>query len=132
MIEIKEALAMAMPKYWLEFFDVSEIKEEEKEWQITLFEKEELVPKKLQGKEVVQDGYMNPVEVEDYPMRGKLTYLKFFRRRWKEKGDTKGFANEYDFHPEGMKATKEFGSFLKELNREECDFFFSHWPSSGK
>lgn len=123
---------MTVPKYWLECFDITEIKEKKREWQIILVEKEELVPKKLRGKEVVHDGYMNPVEVEDYPMRGKLTYLKFFRRRWKEKGDTKGFANEYDFHPEGMKATKEFGSFLKELNREESDFFFSNWPGSGK
>lgn len=132
MIDIKDALATVLPKYWLEFFDITGIKEKKREWQITLVEKEELVPKKLRGKNVVSDGYMNPVEIEDYPMRGKLTYLKFFRRRWKEKGGTEGFFNEYDFHPEGMKATKEFGSFLKELDREESDFFFSNWPCSGK
>lgn len=132
MIDIKDALVTVLPKYWLEFFDITEIKEKKREWQITLVEKEELVPKKLRGKNVVHDGYMNPVEIEDYPMRGKLTYLKFFRRRWKEKGGKEGFANEYDFHPEGMKATKEFGVFLKELDREESDFFFSNWPRSGK
>lgn len=132
MIDIKEALAAILPKEWLGFFNITEMKEMEKEWRITLVEKEELVPKKLRGKEVVQDGYMNPVEIEDYPMRGKQTYLKFFRRRWKERGSKEGFANEYNFHPEGMKATKEFGSFLKELNREESDFFFSNWPGTRK
>ena len=74
---------------------------------------------------------MNPVEIEDYPLRGKATYLKFFRRRWKEEGTDESFANSYDFHPAGMKATRQFGAFLKELNRDESDFFFNHWPHPG-
>ena len=132
MIEPKQLLEALLPKEWLGLFDIAEIKEYEKEWRIKLVEKEHLIPQELKGKEVVQNGYMNPVEVEDYPLRGKSTYLKFFRRRWKEKGSQKGFANEYDFHPEGMKATKEFGAFLKDLNREETDFFRDNWPGPGK
>lgn len=132
MIDTKQALEALLPKEWLSSFDVTGMKELKKEWQITLIEKEHLIPEKLKGKEVVQNGYMNPVEIEDYPLRGKTTYLKFVRRRWKEQGGKEGFFNEYDFHPEGMKATKEFGSFLKELDREEADFFFDHWPRPSK
>ena len=128
MIDIKDALAGVLPKEWLESFDITEMKELPREWQITLVEKEHLVPKELKGRDVVQNGYMNPVEIEDYPLRGKPTYLKFFRRRWKEQGSTEGCANTYDFHPEGMKATREFGAFLKELDRGEADLFFDHWP----
>jgi len=121
-----------LPKGWLQFFDISEIKERDREWDITLVEKETLIPAALQKKNPVQNGYMNPVEIEDFPLRGKKTFLKFFRRRWKEEGLNESYFNEYDFHPEGMKATKEFGVFLKELDRNDADQFFGNWPGRGK
>jgi len=121
-----------LPKGWLQFFDISEIKERNSEWDITLVEKETLIPEALKKKKPVQNGYMNPVEIEDFPLRGKKTFLKFFRRRWKEEGLNESYFNEYDFHPEGMKATKEFGAFLKELDRDDADQFFGDWPGSGK
>ena len=130
MVEVEQVLEALLPKEWLRPFDITEVKELEKEWQITLVEKEHLVPEKLRGKEVVQNGYMNPVEMTDFPLRGKQTYLKFFRRRWKEPGADESYNNDYDFHPKGMKATKEFGDFLKGLDREASDFFFSNWPGS--
>jgi len=130
MIDSQKALEAVLPKAWLHFFDVTKMKELEKEWQIILVEKETLIPKELKGKEVVLNGYMNPVEMTDFPLRGKQTYLKFFRRRWKEQGATESYNNDYEFHPAGMKATKEFGVFLKELDRKAADFFFNHWPGS--
>lgn len=131
MIDTKQTLEALLPKEWLAFFDVTEIRELKSEWQIDLVEKDTLVPKVLSGKDVILNGYMNPVEMTDFPLRGKQTYLKFFRRRWKEQGGSETYNNDYEFHPEGMKATKEFGVFLKGLDREETDFFFSHWPDSG-
>jgi hypothetical protein len=132
MIDTKQLMEGWLPKEWLKWFDLTEIKELEKEWQIMLTEKENLVPGKLKGKEVVQNGYMNPIEIEDFPLRGKKTFLKFFRRRWKEQGKNESYFNEYDFHPEGMKATREFGAFLKEFDRGEADLFFGNWPGSAK
>ena len=132
MIENKQLMAAWLPQHWLEFFDLSDIRELENEWQIMLVEKEELVPAALKGKTVLQNGYMNPVEIEDYPLRGKKTFLKFIRRRWKEEGSNESCFNNYEFHPDGMKATKEFGNFLKGLDREEADLFFGGWPGSPK
>ena len=131
MINTKQALEAFLPKEWLSSFEVMEIKELKNEWQIDLVEKETLVPKELEGKEVVLNGYMNPVEMTDFPLRGKYTYLKFFRRRWKEPGADESHNNDYEFHSKGMKTTKEFGVFLKELNRKEADFFFGNWPDTG-
>ena len=42
-------------------------------------------------------------------------YLRLIRRRWKEKGTTKHYSNEYNLHIPGMKTTKEFRDFLKEI-----------------
>jgi len=131
MIKNEQLMVAWLPKEWLEFFDIREIEELETEWRITLIEREDLIPGELKGKDVVLDGYMNPVEVEDYPLRGKATYLKFIRRRWKEEGSTNDYANHYEFHPEGMKATKEFGLFLKELDREEANQHQYDWTSNG-
>jgi hypothetical protein len=120
-----------LPKQWLEFFEFSDIKELENEWQIILTEKEDQIPPVLKDKKVVQNGYMNPVEIHDFPIRGKKTFLKFIRRRWKEEGSKDGYFNNYEFHPEGMKATKEFGNFLKGFSREEADQLRDAWPDNG-
>ena len=127
MIEFQAALGMLLPKEWLEYFEVVEIKEANNEWQIVLHEKENLIPRELIGKDAVKDGFTNPVEINDYPLRGKPTYLKFYRRRWKVAGEDESHFNSYEFHPKGMKATKEFGAFLKELDREEADQHGSDW-----
>ena len=132
MIDSKKLMEGWLPKEWLKSFELTEIRELNNEWQITLIEAEELIPQTLKGKNAVLNGYMDPVEIEDFPLRGKKTYLKFFRRRWKEQGSNESHFNHYDFHPEGMKATKEFGSFLKELDRDEADQFFGYWPGSGE
>lgn len=121
MVDIAQILPTLLPKQWLDSFEVTDIKELTKEWQITLIEKAHLIPNSLQGKRAVLNGYFNPVEIEDFPLRGKPTYLKFYRRRWKEENSQESFGNQYDFHPNGMKATQEFGLFLKELDREKAD-----------
>lgn len=102
--------------------------EKKKEWALKMVEKEECVPKELNGKSVAQNGYMNPVEIIDFPFQGRLVYLKFYRRRWKEKGEKKSYWNEYRFHRKGMKTTDAFGDFLKGLTREEFDEFCTVWP----
>lgn len=108
-------------------FELGEYEKEEKEWILILREKEVLFPKELEGKEVVLNGYMNPVEVVDFPFQGKLVYMKFYRRRWKEKGKEESFSNEYIFHRPGMKTTNAFGDFLKGLDRKEFDEFCDVW-----
>ncbi len=78
-----------------------------------LQEKQELIPQELSGKEVVLDGFCNPIELLHYPIKGKKLYLRLYRRRWKEKGKTTHYSNSYELHYPGMKATKLFGAFLK-------------------
>lgn len=114
--------------YWLESFDFKSIEELKSEYQITLEEKASCVSKIETNEELIQNGFMNMVEVLDYPLRGKPTYLRFVRRRWKDKNNKNSYANEYEFHIRGAKVTKEFGLFLKELDRRELHEFFVAWP----
>jgi hypothetical protein len=104
-----------VPQEYLNDFDVNYIEEQPNEWLIELVEKESKIPIELTGKEVVLDGYCNSIDILTHAFSLKKIYLRLIRRRWKEKGGTKGYSNEYDLHIPGMKTTKEFGAFLKEI-----------------
>ena len=110
---IKGLVKMILPEEFMEYFNIENIIEHKDTWEVILHEKEERIPKKLEGKLVVKDGYCNPIELQSFPIKGKTFYIKLYRRRWKEAGSKESYENTYDLHLEGMKATKEFGAFLK-------------------
>ena len=124
----KQFLKMVVPDEWIDIFDISEIRGKEKEWNITLTEKKNLVPKEIGSKPCVLNGYCKPIELMGFPAKGKPVYIKIIRRKWKEAGYRGGYSNTYDLHYPGVKATKELADFLKGLNREELNEFLSAWP----
>lgn len=89
---------------------------EEKECIVLRFEEhKELLPEVLlEATDVVLDGFCNPIELLNYPLRDKPTYLKIYRRRWKRKAEAQHYSNTYDLHPQGVKATHSFAAFLKD------------------
>jgi hypothetical protein len=96
-------------------FEVTSIIEKRDTITIVFEEKTDLIPKELEGKEVVLDGFLNPVALQTFPLKDKMVYLSLKRRRWKELGTTgKSYSNTYELHRQGMKTTNEFGDFLKE------------------
>ena len=110
---------LLLPVEILDSFEIVKIKKSEEIVEIELIEKE-LIPSELIGKQAVLNGYMNPIELQSYPIQGRRCYLKLKRRRWKAQGtrDSTNCHNEYDFAAEGTKATKMFGAFLKENGYE--------------
>jgi hypothetical protein len=126
----QELLKLIVPKEITDNFELIEIIE--KTHMITLsFEELTIrIPKPLQGKEVVLDGYLNQLELQTFPLKDKTVYIALRRRRWKEKGDNKqSFSNTYELHVEGMKTTKEFGAFLKEEFGLQPDEYNKLWKS---
>jgi hypothetical protein len=74
----------------------------------------EFLPAELYAEpSVVLDGFTHPLELLHFSIKGKPLYLKLYRRRWKASCTNKHYSNSYDLHPEGVKATHEFASFLK-------------------
>ena len=111
---IKNLLSVFFPSEITQHFEISDISEKKGYIQIHFEELAELMPPAMQrDKEVVLDGFCNPLELQSFPLKGKPVYLKLYRRRWKYKGETKHYSNTYNFNPEGVKATKEFAAFLK-------------------
>lgn len=119
-MEGKELINLLVPEDILEHFEYEKYEFESNVYRIYLVEKNDVshIPKEILHKgKAVLDGYMNPEELQTYPIKGKEVFLYLKRRRWKIKGNTKGYQNSYQFHREGMKATKDFGDFLKEIGR---------------
>ena len=117
---MNELIALIVPKEILEHFDYDSYEDQNTCFIIRLIEKNDIahIPKEIlhDGKAVL-DGFMNTIELQTYPLKGKEVFLELKRRRWKKKGTSKGYFNTYDFNEKGIKATREFGSFLKEIGR---------------
>ena len=109
-----------VPSEILTHFEVTGLEEIGGVIQIELKEKKDAnhIPKQIlkEGKAVL-DGFCNKIEIQTFPAQGKEVFLTLYRRKWKIKGTTKSYSNRYDFTEKGMKATKDFGAFLKEIGR---------------
>ena len=109
--------SILIPKEYMENFEISNVEEKVSEWVITLEEKEDRVPKEILGKAVVLNGYCNPISILTHAFSLKKIYLQLYLRRWKEPGSDRDYSNTYDLPQSGMKTTKAFGAFLKEISR---------------
>lgn len=117
---VKSFAKLFVPEEILLHFEVTELKQEGKYIFISLEEKNDVghIPKSILNKgKAVLNGFYNKIDLQTYPAQGKEVFLRLYRRRWKLKGTTQSYGNEYDFAIEGTKATKEFGSFLKSIGR---------------
>lgn len=119
-MDIKDSKLLVAPEEIIESFNLVQIKENSKQYELIFEEKKELIPKELIGYEVILDGFCNPLSLLSFPIKGKTCYLVIKRRRWKRKGGGIHFSNDYYFNQPNVKATKEFAAFLKEV--------FGHTP----
>ena len=106
--------SLMIPNEILDVFEIDSIIEKEDDLFINLIEKQSCIPNK--EIDLVQNGFMNPQELNSFPVIGKRCFLKLTRRKWKLRGSdgSSSYTNTYDFTLEGTKATQSFGSFLKE------------------
>ena len=111
----EEVLKILIPEEYLKDFEPNCVENKPTEWVIELIEKEDRIPQALAGKEAVLDGYNNEIDILTHAFSLKKIYLRLIRRRWKEKGTTIHYSNEYNLHIPGMKTTREFRDFLKEI-----------------
>jgi len=116
-ISLQELL---VPKDILLHFKLERVEKISGVYRIHLVEKNDAshIPKTIIYKGIaVLDGYMNPIELQTFPTKATEVFLLLKRRKWKEKVSNKSHFNTYNFTKQGLKATKEFGAFLKEIGR---------------
>lgn len=110
----KQLISLLIPAIILESFEVQNIEDSDSLLLIVMIEKQERISNF--GSDLVSNGFMNPIELQHFPMNGKKCLLKLVRRRWKEKNNpSSSYQNSYFFAQKGTKVTPEFGAFLKEI-----------------
>jgi hypothetical protein len=114
---LKDLVRIFIPEAYLEHFDLYEVKDKSDCYELVLHEKQEKIPSHLQGKDIVLDGFCNPISILTQAFSLKRIYLIVKRRRWKEAGSDRHYSNEYDLHPQGAKLTPQFVAFLKAVDR---------------
>lgn len=109
-----EMSRMMVPRDFLEYFEIYEVKELSNEWQVILHEKESLIPNKLKDKpDIVLDGFCNALQLLSHCFTLKPVYLVMKRRRWKQAGTDTHHSNEYALTKDAAKLTPDMAGFLK-------------------
>jgi hypothetical protein len=118
---IKKILGIHIPSQYLEYFELFDVIDRQDCYELVLVEKEDIIPQELIGKDIVLDGFCNPITILSHSFSMKRIYLICKRRRWKERGQSEHYSNEYDLHENGAKITPHFASFLKMYDRIKTD-----------
>jgi len=124
---LSHVLSVLIPES-LSVFHLVSVKEYPTYIELRLEDSADIIPIALQScKDVVLDGFTNPLELQSFPLKGKPVYFKIYRHRWKESGSSQPYSHQYDLHPEGVKATHEFAAFLKDEVRQTLGEYNSLW-----
>ena len=105
---------IVLPAQILDYFTVVGVEQSSTEIHISLDEKmnEEL----SSDVHFESKGFMEAVNVTDFPIRDHKVILKIRRRRWTDRRTGKSFSIpiDLDIVAKGTRYSKEFGAFLKE------------------
>lgn len=114
-MELETILPYLLPREILEYFDLKEISEiDSNQLQLHLDEKK-ISPPDHPTKELISNGFDEPVRIQDFPLRNKAVFFIVRRRKWKDKSTGKIYSRTWDLTANGTSYSKEFAAFLKEL-----------------
>lgn len=75
------------------------------------------MPPEYHGKKVINT-VLNDLQMDDFPIRGRKCEIVLRRRWWKFKGVQRMLMRSIDIFQPGMRFSKEYAVFLKELDRK--------------
>jgi hypothetical protein len=118
----KNFLSYLLPSALLSHFELRSVRElgdlssRKMVFELDLYERNNLPPG-YASSDYESKGFLSPVRVQDFPIRGKAVYLIIHRRRWRHKESRKTIKSDYSFIAQGAKLTRELADFLKGRGR---------------
>ncbi len=107
-----ELIKLLLPEIIVDYFELTSYKKGEEILHLYLKEINS-IPTEYRQNKLSSKGFFEEINVQDLPIRGHQVYLHSKRRRWlNEETGQVIFRNS--------RATQEFASFLKEINRFEA------------
>jgi hypothetical protein len=116
-METTEILKIFLPLEIVDNFDLVRVNDHDnskgKEMHLFLDEKFQY-PDGYSSESLESKGFLEPVNICDFPIQNKKVKLRLRKRRWVDKNNHKYISNSYDFKHKGTSYSKELASFLKE------------------
>lgn len=109
---------IVLPSQILDYFNIADVEQTATEIYISLDEK--MSPQLSQDPNYESKGFMESVNITDFPIRDHKVILRIRRRRWTDSRTGKSFSIpiDLDIVAKGTRYSKEFGAFLKETYGE--------------
>lgn len=109
---LTQILSLILPKEILEYFEIKDIEQTEKDVRIYL-EEINITPVEFDGQKLTSKGFHNESIVQDFPFRNKALFLHVKRRRWLIEENNKVVSRDWYLLAKGTRYSEEFASFLK-------------------
>ena len=111
-----ELIKLLLPEIIVEYFELTSYKRGDEILHLYLKEINS-IPKEYRQHKLSSIGFFDEITVQDFPMRGHQVYLHITRRRWLNEDTGQIVFRDWNLVADGTRVTKEFASFLKEINR---------------
>ncbi len=96
-------------------FDIERFEKSDTRFDIWLDEKKEQLREDKYNKNIISYGFGDYRTIQDYPIRGRATYLHVRKRKWLDKATGEIFSYDWDVSEfDGTRLNAEFVAFLKE------------------
>lgn len=117
-MNIKNGYSLLLPEGMLEYFEIERVDENLQAIHIFLTEKNE-APAEYKNEKISSKGFLEEIQIQDFPLRGRQLYLHIKRRRWLIEKTNEYITRDWGLVAKGTRMTQEFASFLKELCRHQ-------------
>jgi len=110
-----QLLKAILPEVLIDNFDINRFEKSDTRFDIWLDEKKEQLSEDKYNKEIISYGFGDYRTIQDYPIRGRATYLHVRKRKWMDKSTGEIFSYQWDISEfDGTRLNAEFVAFLKE------------------
>jgi hypothetical protein len=113
----EQIVKFILPSGITEYFDIKSVQAISTNKLVIELDEKNIIPEGLNKDQVESKGFLRACELEDFPVRDKQLSLKIRRRIWRDKKTGETFTRDWDLTVNGTKYSKEFGAFLKALDR---------------
>lgn len=104
-----------LPDVLIDNFEVVNIEKNAERYDIFLDEKKEQLREDKYNQAVIAYGFGPYHVIQDFPIRGRASYLHVRKRKWLDKSTGEIFSYEWDISEfDGTRLNAEFVAFLKE------------------
>ena len=114
-MKTENLLRAILPEVLIDNFDIERFEKTETRFDLWLDEKKVQLKEDQRNHNIISNGFGEYHTIQDYPIRGRATYLHVRKRKWLDKSTGEIFSYDWDISEfDGTRLNAEFVAFLKE------------------